>query len=132
MLEMNIPEDLLYTKEHEWVSVEGEVVTIGITDHAQNELGDVVYVELPEKGSRFDAQESFGSVESVKAVSEVYMPVSATVTEVNEDLVDAPEVVNEDPYGEGWMIRARLGDPDEIDELMTADDYREYLKEEAD
>jgi glycine cleavage system H protein len=108
------------------------VITIGITDYAQNELGDVVYVELPDKGSMFEAEESFGSVESVKAVSEIYMPLAGKVVEVNEDLVDAPEVVNEDPYGEGWMIRASLDDPEQTDELLTADDYIEYLKEEMD
>lgn len=129
---MNVPPDLLYTKEHEWVLVEKDTATVGITDYAQEELGDVVYVELPDEGASFDAEESFGSVESVKAVSEIYMPLSGKVVEVNSDLTEAPEVLNEDPYGEGWMIRISLEDPDETDELMSADDYLSYLEEESD
>ena len=101
----NTPEDLNYTKDHEWVRVKGDEATVGITDHAQNQLGDVVYVELPKVGDKFEASESFGSVESVKAVSEIYMPVSGAVIEVNNSLNDAPEHVNEDPYGEGWLIK---------------------------
>lgn len=129
---MNVPPDLLYTKEHEWVLVEGETATVGITDHAQQELGDVVYVELPEEGASFEAEESFGSVESVKAVSEIFMPLAGKVTEVNGDLSEAPEVINEDPYGEGWMIRVALDDTNQLDELMSPEDYLSYLKEESD
>jgi len=106
-----IPEDLHYSKDHEWLRVEGDVALIGITDYAQNSLGDVVYVELPRVGEEFAANESFGSVESVKAVSEVFSPVSGTVSEVNEALNDEPEKVNGDPYGEGWMIKVRMSSP---------------------
>ena len=113
----NTPEDLNYTKDHEWVRVKGDEATVGITDHAQNQLGDVVYVELPKVGDKFEASESFGSVESVKAVSEIYMPVSGAVIEVNNSLNDAPEQVNEDPYGEGWMIRIRIDNPAQVDAL---------------
>lgn len=125
------PEELTYTKDHEWVRVKGEKATIGITDHAQNQLGDVVYVELPKVGDRFEATEPFGSVESVKAVSEIYMPVSGTVLEVNESLNDSPEQVNEDPYGDGWMIVIKIENPAELDGLLTAAEYEDYIKEEA-
>jgi len=128
---MNVPADLLYTKQHEWVLVEGNNATVGITDFAQQELGDVVYIELPEEGQSFGAEESFGSVESVKAVSELYMPLSGKVREVNSELADTPETVNEDPYGDGWMIRISISDDGQVDELMSSDDYLEYLKEEA-
>lgn len=128
---MNVPADLLYTKQHEWVLVEGNSATVGITDFAQQELGDVVYIELPEEGQSFEAEESFGSVESVKAVSELYMPLSGKVCEVNSELADTPETVNEDPYGDGWMIRISISDDGQVDELMSSDDYLEYLKEEA-
>ncbi|HLV00432.1 MAG TPA: glycine cleavage system protein GcvH [Acidobacteriota bacterium] len=128
---MNVPDDLFYTEDHEWVMVEGDTATIGITDYAQEELGDVVFVELPEVGDAFTAKDSFGSVESVKAVSEIYAPVSGEVVEVNESLTDAPETVNEDPYGEGWMIRLKLENSAELDNLMSADDYKEFLKEEV-
>lgn len=129
---MNLPSDLLYTKEHEWVQVEGNSATIGITDYAQEELGDIVYVELPDENQSLAADESFGSVESVKAVSEIYMPFSGTITEVNHELADSPETVNDDPYGDGWMIKVELADPEQIANLMSADAYREYLKEEQD
>jgi glycine cleavage system H protein len=128
---MNIPEKLFYTKEHEWISVENEVGTIGITDHAQTELGDVVYVELPESGSRFTAGQALGSVESVKAVSEIYSPVSGQVVEVNSAVVDAPETLNQDPYGKGWIVRLRLDDVTELHNLMSPQDYGKYLKEET-
>lgn len=128
---MNVPDDLFYTEEHEWVMVEGDTATVGITDYAQEELGDVVFVELPDVGDAFTAKESFGSVESVKAVSEIFSPVSGEVVEVNESLTDAPETVNEDPYGDGWMIRLQLENPGELDNLMSADDYKEFLKEEV-
>jgi glycine cleavage system H protein len=127
----NTPEDLSYTKDHEWVRVKGEKATIGITDHAQKQLGDVVYVELPKVGDRFEATEPFGSVESVKAVSEVYMPVTGSVLEINESLNESPEQVNEDPYGDGWMIVAKVDNPAELDGLLTAAEYDDYIKEEA-
>lgn len=127
----NTPEDLNYTKDHEWLRVKGSDATVGITDHAQNQLGDVVYVELPKAGDKFGASEPFGSVESVKAVSEIYMPVSGSVIEVNDSLNDSPELVNEDPYGEGWMIRIRIDNPAQVDALLTSIEYDDYIKEEA-
>ncbi|HEY3136902.1 MAG TPA: glycine cleavage system protein GcvH [Blastocatellia bacterium] len=127
----NTPEDLSYTKDHEWIRAKGNEATVGITDHAQNQLGDVVYVELPKVGDKFESSEPFGSVESVKAVSEIYMPVSGAVIEVNEALNDSPEQVNEDPYGEGWMIRIKVDKPAELDALLTAAEYEDYIKEES-
>lgn len=121
------PDDLLYTKEHEWVRIDGEQATIGITEHAQNELGDVVFVELPKVGESVDADEAFGNVESVKAVSELFMPLTGEVLKVNGALEDSPELVNDDPYGKGWMIRVRIADRSEIDELLGPDDYDEYI-----
>ncbi|HEX5706144.1 MAG TPA: glycine cleavage system protein GcvH [Pyrinomonadaceae bacterium] len=126
----NVPENLQYSKDHEWLRVEGDTGTVGITDHAQNSLGDVVYVELPKVGETFAAHGTFGSVESVKAVSELYLPVGGEVTEVNESLQDEPEKVNTDPYGEGWMVRVRLADKGEVDGLLTAAEYEDYLKSE--
>ena len=126
----NIPEDLHYSKDHEWIRVEGDVGTVGITDHAQDALGDVVFVELPRVGDRCEAHESFGNVESVKAVSELYSPVSGEVTEVNESLQDEPEKVNSDPYGAGWMIKLRLNDRGDVDKLMNAAEYEDYTKAE--
>ncbi len=120
------PEDLLYSKEHEWVLVEEEIATVGITSHAEQELGEVVYVELPKVGDSFDANETFGTVESVKAVSELFMPVSGEVVEVNEELDGSPELVNEDAYGQGWMIRVRIGDRSELKNLISSDEYAEY------
>lgn len=128
---MKIPPDLQYTKEHEWIEVDGSNGTIGITDHAQSELGDVVFIELPEKGSEFQTGESFGSVESVKAVSEIYMPVDGEILKTNSKLEDSPESINSDPYGDGWIVRIKLKDPSQADELMNASEYEEYLKEEA-
>jgi glycine cleavage system H protein len=127
----NIPEDLHYSKDHEWVRVEGDVGTVGITDHAQHSLGDVVYVELPKVGEKFGAHEVFGSVESVKAVSELYTPVGGEVNEVNETLNDEPERVNSDPYGGAWMIKVRINDSGEVDKLMNAAEYEDYVKAEA-
>jgi glycine cleavage system H protein len=124
------PEDLLYTKEHEWVRIDGQTATVGITHHAQKELGEVVYVELPAVGAKFDAGATFGSVESVKAVSELFLPVSGEVLAVNEELGSAPEKINEDPYGAGWMIRIRMLKKDETAGLMPGKDYDEYTKEE--
>ncbi len=127
----NVPEDLHYSKDHEWVRVEGDVAVVGITDYAQNSLGDVVYVELPKMGEEFAANESFGSVESVKAVSEVFSPVSGTVAEVNETLNDEPEKVNGDPYGEGWMIKVRMKNSGTVDSLLTAAEYEDFTKAET-
>lgn len=128
---MNIPADLLYTKQHEWIAIDGDVATVGITDYAQQELGDIVYVELPEVGQSFEAEDAFGSVESVKAVSNIYMPMSGKVIAVNEDLADAPEIVNQDPYGEGWLVKIKLADPSQADDLLSAEEYEQYLEEEA-
>ena len=127
----NVPEDLHYSKDHEWVRVQGDVAVVGITDYAQNSLGDVVYVELPKVGEEFNANESFGSVESVKAVSEMFSPVSGTVAEVNDILNDEPEKVNGDPYGEGWMIKVRMSSPLEVDSLLTAAEYEDFTKGET-
>jgi len=127
----NVPEDLHYSKDHEWVRVDGDVAIIGITDYAQNSLGDVVYVELPKKDDEFATNESFGSVESVKAVSEVFTPVPGTIVEVNEQLNDTPEKVNSDPYGEGWMVRLRMSNPGAVDSLLTAAEYEDFTKAET-
>lgn len=127
----NVPEDLHYSKDHEWVRVDGGNAIIGITDYAQNSLGDVVYVELPKAGESFLANESFGSVESVKAVSEMFIPVSGSVVEANEALSDEPEKVNADPYGEGWMISVRMSSPGEVDRLLTAAEYEDFTKAET-
>jgi glycine cleavage system H protein len=124
----NVPGELKYTRSHEWVREEGDTVTVGITDHAQEELGDVVFVELPQVGDSFGAGESFGVVESVKAVSDLYAPVGGEVVEVNESLNDSPEKVNEDPYGEGWMIKLRA---EGSGDLLSAADYEKHLSEEA-
>jgi glycine cleavage system H protein len=123
----NVPEGLYYSKDHEWLRVEGETGTVGITDHAQNSLGDVVYVELPKAGETFAAHDTFGSVESVKAVSELFLPVAGEITEVNESLTDEPEKVNTDPYGDGWMLRVKLSNRGEVDSLLNAAEYEDYL-----
>lgn len=128
---MNIPSELKYSKEHEWVRVQDKVATIGISDFAQEELGDIVNVELPEEGDDFAKDEAFGAVESVKASSEVFTPVSGKVIEINEPLFDTPELLNEDPYDEGWMIKVELSDLAEIDALMDAQAYQEYIEEES-
>jgi glycine cleavage system H protein len=127
----NVPEGLYYSKDHEWLKVEGDTGTVGITDHAQNSLGDVVYVELPKEGEKFAGHETFGSVESVKAVSELFLPVGGEVTEVNGSLSDEPEKVNTDPYGEGWMIRVKLTNRGEVDSLLSAAEYEDYIKSES-
>jgi glycine cleavage system H protein len=126
---LSVPEDLQYTKSHEWVRTEGDNATIGITDHAQDELGDVVFVELPEVGATFDTGDSFGTVESVKAVSDLYTPVGGEILEVNEVLNDQPEKINEDPYGEGWIVKLRVSD--EGSRLLSASDYEKLLEEEG-
>jgi glycine cleavage system H protein len=127
----NVPEDLHYSKDHEWLRVDGDIATIGITDYAQNSLGDVVYVELPRAGDEFAAHESFGSVESVKAVSELFTPVSGKVVESNPTLQDEPEKVNEDPYGDAWMIRVKMSKPGEVDSLLTPAEYEDFTKAET-
>ena len=124
---MNIPAELKYTKDHEWVRIEGEEAVIGITDFAQSELGDIVFVEVETEGESIDSEEIFGSVEAVKTVSDLYMPLSGEVLSFNSELEDAPEVVNSDPYGEGWMIRVKIIDPSDIDSLLTSDDYKELI-----
>lgn len=125
------PKDLQYAKEHEWVRVEGDEVVIGISHFAQDQLGEVVYVDLPAEGERVNAGDTFGEIESVKSVSELFTPVSGEVVAVNDGLSDAPETVNEDPYGEGWMIRVKLADPGQLDELMSAEEYEAFIAEEA-
>jgi len=124
----NIPDDLHYSKDHEWVRVDGNIAIVGITDYAQDSLGDVVYVELPKTGDEFAANESFGSVESVKAVSEMFSPVSGEIVGTNETLADAPEKVNGDPYGEGWMIRVEMSNAGEVDSMLTAAEYEDFTK----
>jgi glycine cleavage system H protein len=126
-----VPEELRYTKEHEWIRIEGDVATVGITDHAQSKLGDVVYCELPEAGAEFKKGETFGAVESVKAASDCYMPLSGSIVESNGALEDAPESVNKDPYGGGWMIKIKILAPAEADELLTAAAYGDVIKEEG-
>ncbi|MHB1324394.1 MAG: glycine cleavage system protein GcvH [Coriobacteriia bacterium] len=125
------PKELKYDREHEWIRTEGDVATMGISHFAQDQLGEVVYVDLPSVGDTITAGDAFGEVESVKSVSELFTPVSGEVVEVNETLADAPESVNEDPYGDGWMIKVRLSDPAEVDDLMDADGYQAFLAEEA-
>ena len=124
----NIPEDLHYSKDHEWVRVEGDTAVVGITDYAQDSLGDVVYVEMPKAGDQFAANEPFGSVESVKAVSEVFSPVTGEVSGINETLNDEPEKVNQNPYTDGWMIRIKMSNPGEVDSLLTAAEYEDFTK----
>jgi glycine cleavage system H protein len=126
---MEFPQELRYSQEHEWISVNGDIATIGITDYAQEQLGDVVYVELPESGKVLNKGETLGVIESVKAVSDIYAPVSGTVTERNDDLPNTPEVVNADPYGKAWMIRLRLSNPQEMNDLMDAAAYQKFVAE---
>ncbi len=124
-----MPSELKYSKEHEWVKVDGDIVTIGITDFAQSELGDIVFVELPEEGDELTSGDSFGSVESVKTVSELYAPLSGKVVEVNEELEDSPEFVNESSYDKAWMVKVELSDKAQLDELLDADAYSEMIGE---
>ena len=128
---MKFPKKLRYTREHEWVLIEGNQATVGVTDFAQHELGEVVFVELPKIGDTVTKDEPFGVVESVKAASDVYAPVSGEVAETNDDLVSSPELINDDPYGDAWLIRVEMSDPMEIEHLMTAEDYKEYVEEEG-
>ena len=123
----NIPENLRYSKDHEWISADGETATIGITDYAQHSLGDVVYIDMPRVGDKLGAHEAFGSVESVKAVSEVFVPVAGEIVEVNEGLNDAPEKVNSDPYGDGWFVKIKMENPNGVDAMLSAEEYDEYL-----
>ena len=127
---MELPEGIKYSKEHEWVLVEDHVAIIGITEYAQQELGDIVYVELPEIGEKIVKDDPFGAVESVKAVSDIYAPVSGTVVEVNDALPDGPETINDDPYGDGWMIKVEMSDKDDLKDLMSAEEYAEYLDQQ--
>ncbi|MBI5588060.1 MAG: glycine cleavage system protein GcvH [Deltaproteobacteria bacterium] len=127
---MEFPKDLKYTKEHEWVKVEGNIATVGITDYAQDSLGDVVYVELPQEGGTVTKHEPFGVVESVKAVSDLYSPLSGSVTEVNDAIIDSPEAINEDPYGDAWMIKVEVGNDSELGDLLTAEEYQKFIEEE--
>lgn len=127
----SIPEDNRYAKSHEYAHPEGEISVVGITDYAQKELGDVVMVELPVVGTQVDANEEMGSIESVKAVSDLFAPVSGEVVEVNEALTEKPELVNTDPYGDGWLIKIRMSDPTELDELMSPEEYDEYIEAES-
>ena len=124
---MNIPKDLKYTEDHEWIRVEGEDAYIGITDYAQGELGDVVYVDLPAEGDSFAKTDVFGTIEAVKAASDLYCPISGEVVQINEDVADAPETINKDPYGSGWMIKIRMSDTSELDDLMDAADYEAQI-----
>ncbi|CAM2067852.1 glycine cleavage system protein GcvH [Sulfidibacter corallicola] len=121
----------LYSKEHEWLSVDGDTALIGITHHAQDQLGDIVYVDLPDVDSEFEIGEEFGSVESVKAVAEVFMPIGGTIVEVNEDLEDSPEAVNKDPHGKGWLIKIKIADQSELEKLLSAEAYEAFVKEES-
>ena len=129
---ITIPEDNLYTREHEWVSIEGNKAEVGITEHAQKSLGDIVYVELPEIGDEIDAGDEFGSIESVKAVNSLYMPMSGNIIAVNTELKDSPETINEECYEEGWLIRFELSNQEESSELLSSKDYKEFLQEEED
>ena len=128
-MSMSIPVELRYTKEHEWVKIDGNKVTVGITDFAQSELGDIVFVELPEVGDTVTINDSFGSVESVKTVSELYSPISGTVVAVNEELSDSPELVNESPYESAWMIEVELSDESELEQLLDAAGYEAVISE---
>lgn len=126
------PTDYLYSKEHEWLKVDGDVAVLGITDYAQNELGEVVYFEVPEVGQSFSAGDELGSIESVKAVSAVYTPVAGEVVEVNSAVEDSPEIVNDDPHGDGWLVKLRISSTDELENLMSAEQYEAFLQEARD
>ena len=124
---MNIPSELKYTKDHEWIKIEGDIATVGITDFAQGELGDIVYVEVETVDETLDAEEVFGTVEAVKTVSDLFLPVSGEIIEFNESLEDEPEKVNKDPYGDGWMIKLKFSDSSEVDNLLSAEDYKALI-----
>ncbi len=127
---MTIPKDLFFTENHEWISVDGKEAVVGISEHAQDELGDIVFVELPSVEEELDQFEEFGVIESVKAVSDVFMPVSGIIVEVNEDLMDQPELINEDPYGNGWLIKVEIKDKSELEELMDSNEYKAFIEGE--
>lgn len=127
---MDLPEELKYTKEHEWIKTEGNILTIGITDYAQESLGDIVFLELPEDGSSVAKDDTFGVVESVKAVSDLYSPATGNVVEVNDALVDSPEVINDDPYGEAWMIKVQIDGPGALTNTMSSEEYKKFVEEE--
>ncbi len=127
----NIPENLRYSKDHEWVAVDGDIATIGITDYAQHSLGDVVYIDMPRVGDKLSAHEAFGSVESVKAVSEIFVPVAGEIVEVNDGLNDTPEAVNNDPYVTGWMVKVKMDNPGDADAMLSSAEYEEYLEASA-
>ena len=127
---MNIPENLYYAENHEWVKIEDGTAIMGVSDFAQSELGDVVFVELPDNGDEFEQSEQFVVIESVKTVSDVYMPLSGKIVEVNEELYDSPELINDDPYGEGWIVKIDIVDESELDELMDNEEYAEFADEE--
>ena len=124
---MEIKPELKYTKDHEWISIDGDNATIGITDYAQGELGDIVYVEIEALGEQLDKEEIFGSVEAVKTVSDLFLPVSGEITEMNEGLEDNPELINDDPYGEGWIIKMKISNQSELTDLLSADEYKELI-----
>ncbi len=124
---MNTPDNLKYTKDHEWVKIEGETATVGITDFAQSELGDIVFVEVDTEGEELDKEETFGTIEAVKTVSDLFMPISGEVTEFNEELEATPDIINKDPYGEGWIIKIKVKDPSEADDLLTAEQYKDLI-----
>ncbi len=127
---MEFPSGLKYSKEHEWVAIEGSVATVGITDYAQDQLGEIVYIELPAVGDKISKDDPFGVVESVKAVSDIFAPISGTVVEVNEDLPESPEAVNEDPFGDGWLIKVKIADQAELADLMDSEEYEELVAKE--
>lgn len=127
---MSVPNDLFYTENHEWISVDGKEAVVGITEHAEEELGDIVFVELPSVEEELGQFEEFGVIESVKAVSDVFMPVSGIILEVNEELMDQPELINEDPYGVGWLIKIEVKDKSELDDLMDSSEYKEFIEGE--
>ena len=124
---MNHPENLMYTSEHEWVKIENNIATIGITDFAQGELGDIIFLEFPEVDESFSKGDVFGTIEAVKTVSELYAPVDGEISEINEELEDNPEIVNEDPYGKGWMVKVKLSDTSQLESLLSADQYKEII-----
>ncbi len=126
---MNIPSNLKYTKDHEWIKIDGEMATVGITDYAQGELGDIVYVEVDTEGEELDKEETFGTIEAVKTVSDLFMPVSGEVAEFNGALEDDPELINKDPYGEGWIVKVKMSDPSEADELLDAEAYKALISD---
>ncbi len=126
---MNFPDNLKYTKEHEWLRVEDGIAVVGITEYAQSELGDIVYIEFPEKGKTFSRNDSIGTIEAVKTVADLYAPVSGEIVEVNDELTDSPELVNQDPYQKGWMLKIKLTDPTEVDTLMDSAAYKEHVAE---